>query len=300
MVIMHTFWDVFSPLFSRAPWTLKLICDVYCVYYRPIHQHLTPVEERSWIGETRTMEDPDDFLYNASLSCFCLTKMYGFDPSEHVRYQTALNQLLKTNLRDVDKFVSIQWSNDELGRSLVYIRCEQSLHRFCLFYWPGSNGALLITNCAPHVNGHIFGWMRMNFDCIIEPLQLPCSVLRAEYEAYLVRCMTRNLSVGDSQLILLPQESAPELRKITLAVRGDDIIGVCRRAEKGHIVDAIFQHLDKHTAMSFEQMVVDRVNCGGFVMTRSGKLKLFKRGYNSEDMQRLLEKIGDRCKEVVL
>lgn len=242
------------------------------------------------------MNVTDDFFFNATLSCYKGTKLYGYDQDSITGYEKSLKRTLSQSVSSVeykkDAFVDLNWKIEtrrvpwdedtiELPLNFLYIRCTQSLYRLCLVVW--DNGVLILANSSPAVLQPCLHWLTTHFDCIIKPLHISQSTLRHEYNEYLIRSIRESGMTVDSQLIFAPATKMHQLQKITIGVRGEDVPKFYEVNEED-ITVGVFEHLSNYTGIDFDQLDLIRVNCGGFVMTSNGKIKLFRRGYNLQEM----------------
>ncbi|KAA8915477.1 hypothetical protein TRICI_002398 [Trichomonascus ciferrii] len=239
------------------------------------------------------MDDTDDFFFNATLSCYQGTRLYGYSEALIGQYEQSLSQTLAVNVSNADfakdAFVRLNWQmqprtihETTVPMNFVYIQCTHSLFRICLIPW--EEGVLILANSSPAVLQPCLNWFSTQFDCAIKPLHISQSILRHEYNGYLTRTLDGSGIVVDSQLVFSPPSTnGSDLRRIVIGVRGEDI-SKFHEANQEDVTIGIFEHLMNYTGIDFDRLQLTRVNCAGFVMTSNGKVKLFRRGFNLKEM----------------
>ncbi|CAN6651900.1 hypothetical protein TRVA0_025S01420 [Trichomonascus vanleenenianus] len=239
-----------------------------------------------------------EFFFNAALTCFRASQLFGYDPRAVDRYTRDLTQELKTIpfratvRQEMGPLKSLEWevspcdiSGQPATANYIYVRFQRAFYRVCLIRY--ETGAAVFANCSPTVLLACFRWFAKEFDTTIAQYAVRSEVLLEQYNRFMAAWLKQRGDPCDSQLIyMIPRSN--KLHKITISVKGED---ASLFASESSLSDGVNAYLKKHTAIDFAQLRLSRVNCAGFVLTSNGKLKLFKRSVSERDLKHIIEAI---------
>lgn len=234
------------------------------------------------------MDNNEDFFFNAALTCFKSTKIFGFSSNNASKYVSELTRSLKTtagNNTTTDTIENVQWkwesrvfNSSSIEFSFLYIKCTKQLYRVCVLMW--SQGALLLANCAPSILNPCLTWISTRFDTIIKPLHFNSDFLSNEFNRYIISNPDHRSNL-DSEIVF--GTPASDLQKITMRLPSKDVETFLNQ-NSSNILLALYKHLQHHIAIDFKQLLIIRVNCSGFILTNNGKLKIFKNTISVNEM----------------
>ncbi|ANB14072.1 hypothetical protein AWJ20_5028 [Sugiyamaella lignohabitans] len=252
----------------------------------------------------RAQYEAERFFYHSPVTLYSVSKLFNFNPDvddEKVdvyrrslmkilrkRYHVQDNSLTETLTIDQD----IEWmtlpANSSLTLHFIFIHGVDMnrIHRVCLATDNDSNSGVLLTSCSHLMANLICEWIEKTFDCQIHPLPISDQFLLQQYKDYLSRSL-ENDAIADSQLIFSTPTAKPDLRTISVSLPGEDMSQIYRRIQDkdgSSIFNAILQYIHREANLDLNRFKLERVNCGGFVMTTTGKIKFFRQYYTFDQL----------------
>jgi hypothetical protein len=116
-------------------------------------------------------------------------------------------------------------------------------------------------------------YLETNFDTLPLPLQLPEALLRGCLEGYVAET-----GGGGREVALIFGGKAEGLKRITITLSGEDVAGFWQRREGGRFLDVLGGHLEEVMGLRIDEVELQKVASGGFVMAVEGKVKFFEGG----------------------
>lgn len=233
-----------------------------------------------------------DLLYGTTLTCYWSSPWQNCNLESRKNFETLLINQLKGRTNVEDDIMSVDWMVGESASSkacLILLRGRAVYRIFCFF---SKDRVLLLTSCAAMICAQALDCLSITFDCTIRLLSIPGNALQHLFSIYLKGLLERNEPIGASQMVFESNEPGRPL--VTLALPEDQLEAL--RQADGHrdLIDRVYEHMKKSTAVCFEKLPLIRVNCSGFTMTSNGKIRLFKR-LSRDEVQRIISVLAIGC-----
>lgn len=255
--------------------------------YQSIHTH-------KQLKSRTKMDHRDEFFLNASFTIFSGSALTNYNSNTFPTYLTKLQQYLKivfesTPEASTSNYLPIQvkhkhWEYNYEGRQysikMVYIRYMETLHRFCIITRQTKRPdpeCVVFSNASAEVL-EVFRYSLLNlFGCSTVPITISKTIMLGLYEKYI--SLNANLAEYQDSEILFDTDTSSngKLKTLTIGVTGSDVPNFLKIAESGNLSlsEIVMTHVEDVTGFNSEEVSVYRINCGGFILMRRGKLKLF-------------------------
>jgi hypothetical protein len=124
----------------------------------------------------------------------------------------------------------------------------------------------------------VFRYSLLNlFGCSTVPIIIPKELMLSIYDQYTI-CNAMLEEYQDSEILFDTDTfSNGKLKTFTIGVTGSDVPSFLKiaEAENSSLSEIVMAHVKELTGFNGDKVSVYRINCGGIILMKRGKLKLF-------------------------
>lgn len=236
------------------------------------------------------MDHRDEFFLNASFTIFSGSNIANHNPlflNLVKRLQHYLNVVFESASKaSSSNYLPIQvklkswdytFSERQYAIKMIYIRYMDTLHRFCFITRRGrrpSLGGTIFANASAEVLDVFRFSIFKSLGCTIAPITISKERILDIYDTY-----TKLTSEHQDSEILFDTDMLTngKLKFLKFGVTSFDVSNFSKIAEETNSSPSkvVMAHIKEHTGFNVDEISVYRINCGGIILIKRGKIKIF-------------------------
>lgn len=236
------------------------------------------------------MDHRDEFFFNASFTIFSGSNIANNDPF-FLKFVKRLEHCLNVVFESTSKALSSNYlpiqvklkswhytlSERQYAIKMIYIRYMDTLHRFC-FITRLDRGPNLGGTIFANASGEVLDVFRFSvfkfLACATAPITISKERILNIYDTY-----TQLTSEHQDSEILFDTDTLTngKLKFLKFGVTSFDVSNFSKIAKETNSSPSkvIMAHIKEHTGFNVDEINVHRINCGGIILMKRGKIKIF-------------------------